>query len=123
MHVIQVKVGVLAIQGAFSEHKTCLIKASKQIGDDTKTSNDRQLKVEVVEVRTASDMDGLNGLIIPGGESTVISRSFDKNGFGDAVKGWIKEQESPVVWGTCAGMIMLSNNIENSKTGGQTLVS
>jgi pyridoxal 5'-phosphate synthase pdxT subunit len=84
-----VRIGVLALQGNFREHVAVL----------------RCLGVEVVEVRKAEQLEGLDGLIIPGGESTAIGRLLPLYGLEDAVRAF----EGPV-FGTCAGMILLDRN-------------
>jgi pyridoxal 5'-phosphate synthase pdxT subunit len=81
-----VRVGVLAVQGNFREHAAML----------------RRLGAEVVEVRKPEELDGLDGLVVPGGESTAIARLIDVYG----LEGAIREFEGPV-FGTCAGLIML----------------
>jgi pyridoxal 5'-phosphate synthase pdxT subunit len=81
-----VRVGVLAVQGNFREHAAML----------------RRLGAEVVEVRKPEELDGLDGLVVPGGESTAIARLIDVYG----LEGAIREFERPVL-GTCAGLIML----------------
>ncbi len=90
------KIGVLAVQGAFAEHASIL----------------RSLGLEVVEVRLPSDLAGLDGLIIPGGESTTIGKLMDAYGLYAPVKD-LAARGKPV-WGTCAGMIMLAKDIEGS---------
>jgi pyridoxal 5'-phosphate synthase pdxT subunit len=83
------KVGVLALQGNFREHAAAL----------------RRLGAEVVEVRLPEELDGLDGLVIPGGESTAIARLMRLYGLEDAVRGF----RGPV-FGTCAGMILLDRS-------------
>ena len=78
--------GVLAVQGNFREHAAML----------------RRLGTEVVEVRKAEELEGLDGLIIPGGESTAIMRLVRLYGLEDAIR-----QFSEPVFGTCAGLILL----------------
>jgi 5'-phosphate synthase pdxT subunit len=80
------KIGVLAVQGNFREHAAML----------------RRLGAEPVEVRLPEQLDGLDGLIIPGGESTAMGRLMALYGLDDAVR----EFGAPV-FGTCAGMIVL----------------
>ncbi len=81
-----VRIGVLALQGAFREHAQML----------------RRLGVDVVEVRLPEELDGLDGLVIPGGESTTIMRLAALYGLDDAIRAY----PGPVL-GTCAGMIVL----------------
>jgi pyridoxal 5'-phosphate synthase pdxT subunit len=81
-----VKIGVLALQGAFREHAAML----------------RRLGVDVVEVRLPEQLDELDGLVIPGGESTAITRLMRLYGIDEA----LRRREMPM-FGTCAGMIVL----------------
>jgi 5'-phosphate synthase pdxT subunit len=87
------RVGVLALQGAFREHIDAL----------------RKLGVETVEVRLPEQLEGLDGLIIPGGESTAIGKLAVKYGLQDAIRRYVKGGHA--VYGTCAGMIMLSKDV------------
>jgi 5'-phosphate synthase pdxT subunit len=89
-------IGVLAEQGAFVEHIDIL----------------RQLKVEVRAVRLPGDLAGLGGLIIPGGESTSISKLMLTYNLMDEVKSLAKS--GLPVFGTCAGMILLAGRIADS---------
>jgi 5'-phosphate synthase pdxT subunit len=90
------KVGVLAVQGAFREHRNVLEK----------------LGTEVIEVRSANYLKDIDGLIIPGGESTAIGKQLEENGFGETIV-HMAEEGLPV-FGTCAGMILLSKKIDQS---------
>lgn len=105
------KIGILEVQGAFQEHKVALMKA--------KACLDVIIELEVMEVRhpdhLVSDMDGL---IIPGGESTTISLFLKRNKMEEPLRTWI-QTKGHAVWGTCAGMILLSKFTENQKDGGQ----
>ena len=80
------RIGVLALQGAFREHAAAL----------------RKLGVDVVEVRLPEELDGLDGLVIPGGESTTIMRLAELYGLDEAIRSY-----AGAVFGTCAGMILL----------------
>jgi pyridoxal 5'-phosphate synthase pdxT subunit len=86
------KVGVLALQGAFIEHVKML----------------RALGATAVEVRLPEHLEGLDGLIIPGGESTTIGKLAELYGLMQPLRQFA--QEKPV-WGTCAGMIFLARDI------------
>lgn len=86
------KIGVLALQGAFLEH----IKMLQQLG------------IETVEVRLPEQLDGIDGLIIPGGESTTIGKLAIDYGLIDPLRAFVKTNPT---WGTCAGMIFLAKNI------------
>jgi 5'-phosphate synthase pdxT subunit len=103
-------IGITALQGDFREHAEKL----QALGHDTR------------EVRRVSDLDGLNALIIPGGESTanaiiehtltgLQSASHERVGLFDAIKE--KALAGMPIWGTCMGSILLANDIENSKQG------
>lgn len=108
-----VTVGLLEVQGAFLEHRVALQKAAQFLGNV-----DLQLK----EIRTADHVtDELDGLVIPGGESTTISIYLKRNGMEETLKQWILNG-SHVTWGTCAGMILLSKMTDNQKIGGQSSV-
>ena len=113
-----VAVGVLCIQGAFIEHITMLRKISDTIA---KRNN---VTVKVVDVRKPDQLSGLDGLIIPGGESTTLSIFLKKNNFEEALKSWTFDEKRPgIVWGTCAGLILLSDEVVGQKQGGQATVS
>ena len=113
-----VTVGVLCIQGAFIEHITMLQKISEA---NVKRSS---FAVKVVDVRKPEQLSGLDGLIIPGGESTTLSIFLKKNNFEEALKSWTFDEKRPgVVWGTCAGLILLSDEVAGQKQGGQATVS
>jgi 5'-phosphate synthase pdxT subunit len=86
-------IGVLALQGDFREHAAAL----RAIGRDS------------VLVRKSSDLRGLAGLIIPGGESTVISKLSIDSGLFEEIQRLIAEGFP--VFGTCAGLIMLADNL------------
>lgn len=95
------KIGVLALQGAFAEHISIL----------------RSLGAEVVEVRLPEQLPGLQGLIIPGGESTTVGKLAETYG----LTGRIKEMadQGRAMWGTCAGLILLAGEVGG---GGQGLI-
>lgn len=86
------KIGVLALQGAFIEHRKKL----------------ERLGVEVVEVRLPEDLEGLDGLIIPGGESTTIGKLAVTYGLVEPLAAFARAKP---VWGTCAGMIFMARDI------------
>ena len=109
-----VSVGVLCIQGAFIEHIHKLREISQQSG----------VPLSIVEVRRPDQLSTLDGLIIPGGESTTLSVFLRKNDFEQCLKSWIYDEQRPgVVWGTCAGVILLANELTGQKKGGQVTVS
>lgn len=89
------KIGVLAMQGAYREH----LKILSSLGVDT------------IDVRYEEDIDDIDGLIIPGGESTTMGKLIKTLGLFDKLKTRI--EDNMPVWGTCAGMILLAKNIVN----------
>ena len=88
-----IKIGVLSLQGAFEEHINCL----------------SHLEVEASQVRLTEDLGGLNGLVIPGGESTTMARLMRDYGLTAPLRRLIRS--GVPVMGTCAGMIVLSHKI------------
>jgi 5'-phosphate synthase pdxT subunit len=90
------RIGVLASQGAFVEHIAIL----------------RRLDVEALPVRLPQELDGLDGLIIPGGESTSISKLMLDYNLVSKVK-QLANDGLPI-FGTCAGMIMLASGVPDS---------
>jgi 5'-phosphate synthase pdxT subunit len=91
------KVGVLALQGAFREHREVL----------------DALGVEAVEVRTPAELGALDALILPGGESTTMSKLLDSSG----VRAPLAEllDDGFPVFGTCAGMILLARDVVDGR--------
>jgi pyridoxal 5'-phosphate synthase pdxT subunit len=89
------KIGVLALQGGVLEHLQHL----------------ERLGVEAVEVRKNEDLKNIDGLILPGGESTTIGHLLKVTNIMDNLKNMILNGFP--VWGTCAGMILLAREIEN----------
>ena len=87
------EVGVLAIQGDFAEHISVLGK----------------LGVQAREIRLPAHLDSLDGLIIPGGESTTLSRLMSNYDLREPITKMA--MQGVAIWGTCAGMIMLSQEI------------
>lgn len=85
------KIGVLALQGAFIEHQHIL----------------ERLGVETVQVRLPAQLEGLDGLIIPGGESTTIGKLAVDFGLLEPLRQFGKQR---AIWGTCAGAIFLSKD-------------
>ena len=114
-----VTIGVLCIQGAFIEHIAVLQKIA-----DAVTERKSGVRVKVVDVRKPEQLSGLDGLILPGGESTTLGIFLKKNNFEEALKSWAFDEKRPgVVWGTCAGLILLSDQVAGQKQGGQATVS
>ncbi|QUC19981.1 uncharacterized protein UV8b_04222 [Ustilaginoidea virens] len=109
--MLLVTIGVLALQGGFIEHINLVRKAAEQLN----------LNVRAVEVRTAEELARCDGLIIPGGESTTISFVAAQSGLLEPLRDFVKVQKKPV-WGTCAGLILLSDEANATKQGGQELI-
>ncbi|NDJ84900.1 MAG: pyridoxal 5'-phosphate synthase glutaminase subunit PdxT [Chloroflexi bacterium] len=86
------RIGVLALQGDFLEHRRKL----------------EGVDAEAVEVRLPEDLEALDALIIPGGESTTIGKLAVKYGLVEPIKAFAAQKP---VWGTCAGMIFLAKDI------------
>ena len=113
----RIRIGVLAIQGAFFEHRAALLKVAKN------STFSKSIDIEVLDVREPHQLSDLDGLILPGGESTTMSLFLQSSNFEGVLKDWVASKEKPkVVWGTCAGLILLSNDIEAQKEGGQSKV-
>jgi 5'-phosphate synthase pdxT subunit len=90
------KIGVLALQGDFSEHIVML----------------KQLGVETSEVRLASQLEDLDGLIIPGGESTTIGKLAEDFKLMEPLRAFGRRR---AIWGTCAGAIFLSKDARRAQ--------
>ena len=97
-------IGVLALQGAFAEH----VKLFGRLG------------VQAIEVRKPEQLDGLDGLVIPGGESTSMGLIAQRWGLVEPLHDWVAGGKP--TWGTCAGMILLSERATGQKLGGQILI-
>lgn len=99
------RIGVLALQGDFLEHSQML----------------RTLGAEVVEVRLPADLEGLDGLVIPGGESTTIARLLIRYNLLEPLRQRI--QAGMPTMGTCAGMIVMAQRAEGLDREGLGLMS
>lgn len=91
------KIGVLAIQGDFLEHRQML----------------ERLGVDAPELRLSKDLEGLDGLVIPGGESTTIVQLLDIFDMRKTLVGLVRE--GMPTWGTCAGMIVMANKLTDHR--------
>ncbi len=91
------KIGVLALQGAFIEHEKML----------------RRLGVETVEVRLPQDLDGVDGVIIPGGESTTIGKLAVQYHLIEPLRELA--QAGKPLWGTCAGLIFMAKDVQRDQ--------
>ncbi len=95
---MSVKIGVLAIQGDFAEHRQAL----------------ERLGVEAREIRLPSQLDSVDGLIIPGGESTTIVQLIDIYEMRERLRELIINEGMPA-WGTCAGMIVMAGELADRR--------
>jgi 5'-phosphate synthase pdxT subunit len=95
------RVGVLALQGDFREHQLLL----------------EQLGAEVIAVKAAEQLEGIVGLVVPGGESTAISKLLVNFGLLEPIRAF--RRGGGVILGTCAGMILLSDRVEGAGAGQQ----
>lgn len=93
------RVGVLGLQGAVSEHLAML----------------RACGATAVEVRTALDLEGLDGLILPGGESTTVGLLLERLQLLEPLRAAVRA--GLPTWGTCMGMIMLASRVEDGVPG------
>ena len=100
MPIPTVKVGVLALQGGFHEHADLLRQAARNLSKD--------VQLEIRFVRTPEELDTCDALIIPGGESTTIMLLAKKGGLLEPLKAFVASRPC---WGTCAGMICLSEEV------------
>jgi len=100
-----VVIGLVALQGAYLEHMAMFRTIPGVI---------------VKEVRTPEHLEGCDGIVIPGGESTVIGRLAESSGLLQPLRAWTKGNRP--TWGTCAGMIMMADNIEGASPQRQELL-
>lgn len=100
--VKNISIGVLGVQGAVSEHVTTMTNALKK----TNTSG------KAFIIKHKEEINNIDALIIPGGESTTISRVLYKSGLHDAISKRTKENDLAIM-GTCAGCVILAKEIIN----------
>ncbi|KAH7035788.1 class I glutamine amidotransferase-like protein [Microdochium trichocladiopsis] len=144
-------IGVLALQGGFAEHLQSLERAAAarktkptsaaalRGGADTpgtgavatgpasswppnnNNNNNNNTQFSFVEVRTPDELALCAALVIPGGESTTLSLVAAQSGLLEPLRDFVKKFKKPT-WGTCAGLILLSEEASSTKRGGQELV-
>jgi 5'-phosphate synthase pdxT subunit len=95
----KINVGVLALQGDFKEHIKML----------------KGLNVPVIEIRFPKQLEKIDGLIIPGGESTTINKLMEKYGFREKLKDF--RRSGKPIFGTCAGLIILASEVSGKGPG------
>jgi 5'-phosphate synthase pdxT subunit len=93
MHLM--KIGILSVQGDFEAHAAAL----------------RELSAEPIEVRTVTDLEDCEGIILPGGESTTQLQFLQEEGLFDSIKKF--SAEGGAIFGTCAGAILLATRVKN----------
>ena len=89
------KIGILAVQGDFEAHAAMLA----------------QLGAETVEVKTPADLEGCDGLVLPGGESTTQLQFLQEEGLAESIRNFAKK--GGAIFGTCAGAILLADEVLN----------
>ncbi|KAF1988928.1 pyridoxine [Aulographum hederae CBS 113979] len=110
-------IGVLALQGAFSEH----IQLLRQATSTFNAAHTTEYQWQLLEVRTPEQLSRCDALIIPGGESTTISLVAARSGMLEPLREFVKVHRKST-WGTCAGLILLSESANRTKKGGQELI-
>src|SRR3974377_2635941 len=88
-------IGILAVQGDFEAHAARL----------------RELGADTIEVRTVADVDGCDGLVLPGGESTTQLQFLEEEGLHDAIRKF--SAKGGAIFGTCAGAILLATQVKS----------
>lgn len=106
-----VKIGVIAIQGDVSEHVEAVRRAMSIFG----------IEGSVITVKKTNDVDGLDGLLIPGGESTTITTIMHKSGLTEKIRRMHRER-SIAIMGTCAGCVILAKEVEGREVTGLGLM-
>ncbi|GME92325.1 unnamed protein product [[Candida] boidinii] len=107
-----ITIGVLSLQGSYIEHISHLEALFEDLKTDSKYDSSYDFKVR--EVKTIEDLEDLSGLIFPGGESTTMSILLQRNNLLEPIRELVQIKKLPC-WGTCAGLILLSNEISNTK--------
>lgn len=106
---VDVKIGVLALQGNVSEHIDAFVLALDRLGYG-ETS-------EVVTVRNPAELEGCHALALPGGESTTISRLIDKNHLYEPIRTF-----SGGIFATCAGMVLVATHVDDPRINTLNLI-
>lgn len=105
------KIGIVGFQGDVEEHIEMLEKISIKRGRG----------IDVIRIRKRDDLDGVSGIIIPGGESTTIFKLIQEYGIYDEIRRMVKEGKVPLM-GTCAGIIIASRNTNDPRVKGMDLI-
>ena len=93
-HLQRPQIGVLAIQGDFAAHAQAL----------------REAGADAIEVRTPAQLEGLDGLVLPGGESTTFLKFLERDGLLESLQNFVEQKPT---FGTCAGCILLARNVSH----------
>jgi len=95
---VNMRIGVLALQGAFAAHCECLLS----------------IGVEPVEIRTPAQLETVDALLMPGGESSTMSQLLESSGLFDAIT--VRLASGMPTFGTCAGMILLASEVLDGRS-------
>ncbi|MDP3564528.1 MAG: pyridoxal 5'-phosphate synthase glutaminase subunit PdxT [Methanoregula sp.] len=106
---MDVKIGVLALQGNVSEHIDAFVLALERLGCGSTSA--------VVTVRHPADLEGCHALALPGGESTTISRLIDKNHLYEPIRDF-----SGGIFATCAGMVLIATHVDDARINTLNLI-
>src|SRR5947209_2958164 len=107
----KLRIGVLALQGDFEAHLKALQQAAAALG----------VEIEAKAIRLPKQLEELDGIIIPGGESTTIGKLMVLYGFQEVLQQKIRAGFP--TWGTCAGLILLARETDNALAGQPLLAS
>ena len=107
----KLRIGVLALQGDFEAHLKALQKAVDELG----------VEIEAKAIKLPAQIEGLDGIILPGGESTAIGKLMVLYGLHEPLQQKIREGFP--AWGTCAGLILLADESDNALAGQPLLAS
>jgi 5'-phosphate synthase pdxT subunit len=107
----KLRIGVLALQGDFEAHLKALRQAASELG----------IEIEEKAIRLPGQLDELDGIIVPGGESTTIGKLMVLYGLLEPLQQKIREGFP--IWGTCAGLILLATETDNALAGQPLLAS
>jgi len=107
----KLRIGVLALQGDFEAHLKALQSAASELG----------IEIEAKPIRLPMQLEGLDGIILPGGESTTIGKLMELYGLQEPLQQRIRE--GIPIWGTCAGLILLAKKTDKALAGQPLLAS
>jgi 5'-phosphate synthase pdxT subunit len=105
------RIGVLALQGDFARHARALQKCGSTSRGASSAGASHQSEIEVVEIRKPEQLEDIDGLIMPGGESTTLLKLMDAWGFVPALEKF--HADGKPIFGTCAGLILTARDVAN----------